>query len=86
MSGGALRRDRLKPNQVIQKLTEGTGGRVLPATQPREAAQIICDELRKHRYILGYTPSSIPLYDARRLLIVANDGISVRHKLQQPTN
>ncbi|MDQ3805214.1 MAG: VWA domain-containing protein, partial [Acidobacteriota bacterium] len=85
-TGGALRRDRLKPAQVVQKLTEGTGGRVLPANQPREAAQAICDELRKHRYILGYTPSSIPLYDERRLLIVPEDGISVRHKLQQPGN
>jgi len=85
-TGGALRRDRLKPAQVVQKLTEGTGGRVLPATLPREAAQIICDELRKNRYILGYTPSSIPLYDARRLLIVPEEGISVRHKLQQPGN
>jgi len=85
-TGGALRRDRLKPAQVIQKLTEGTGGRVLPANEPREAAQAICDELRKRRYILGYTPTSAPLYDARRLLIVPGEGISVRHKLQQPAN
>ncbi len=85
-TGGALRRDRLKPAQVIQRLTEGTGGRVLPAGEPREAAQAICDELRKTRYLLGYTPSSISLYDARRLLIVPSDGVSVRHKLQQPGN
>jgi VWFA-related protein len=85
-TGGALRRDRLKPAQVIQKLTEGTGGRVLSVNEPREAAQAICDELRKHRYLLAYTPASIPLLDARRLLIVAGDGVSVRHKLQQPGN
>lgn len=85
-TGGALRRDRLKPAQVIQRLTDGTGGRVLSVTEPREAAEAICDELRKHRYLLAYTPASIPLLDTRRLLIVASDGVSVRHKLQQPGN
>lgn len=83
-TGGALRRDRLKPNQVIQKLTEGTGGRILPAGEPGEAAKQICDELRKNRYVLAYTPTSLPLYEARRLLIVPEEGISVRHKLTQP--
>ena len=83
-TGGALRRDRLKPAQAIQKLTEGTGGRVLSVNDSREAAKAICDELRKNRYVLAYTPTSLPLYDARRLLIVPNDGITVRHKLQQP--
>ncbi len=85
-TGGALRRDRLKPAQVIQKLTDGTGGRILSANEPREAAQAICDELRKNRYLLAYTPASTPLLDTRRLLIVPNDGVSVRHKLQQPGN
>src|SRR5919205_1234658 len=83
-TGGALRRDRLKPNQVIQKLTEGTGGRSLAVNDSREAAKAICDELRKNRYVLAYTPTSLPLYEARRLLIVPEEGISVRHKLTQP--
>jgi VWFA-related protein len=83
-TGGALRRDMLKPNQVIQKLTEDTGGRVLAVNEPREAAKEICDELRKNRYVLAYRPTNLPLYDARRLLIVPNDGISVRYKLEQP--
>src|SRR5215213_6558339 len=83
-TGGALRRDRLKPAQAIQKLTEGTGGRVLSVNDSRDAAKIICDELRKNRYVLAYTPTSLPLYDARRLLVLANDGITVRHKMQQP--
>jgi Ca-activated chloride channel family protein len=83
-TGGALRRDKLKPAQAIQKLTEGTGGRVLSVNDSRDAAKIICDELRKNRYVLAYTPTSLPLYDARRLLVLANDGITVRHKLQQP--
>lgn len=83
-TGGALRRDRLKPAQAIQKLTDGTGGRVLSVNDSRDAAKIICDELRKNRYVLAYTPTSLPLYDARRLLVLANDGITIRHKLQQP--
>ncbi|MDT5296243.1 MAG: hypothetical protein QOJ76_3123 [Acidobacteriota bacterium] len=83
-TGGALRRDSLKPGQAIQKLTDGTGGRVLSVNDSREAAKAICDELRTQRYVLAYTPTSLPLYDARRLLIVPNEGIVVRHKLQQP--
>jgi VWFA-related protein len=83
-TGGALRRDKLKPAQAIQKLTEGTGGRVLSVNDSRDAAKIICDELRKNRYVLAYTPTSLPLYDARRLLVVAGEGITVRHKMQQP--
>ena len=83
-TGGALRRDRMKPNQVIQKLTEGTGGRVLSVNDSRDAAKAICDELRKHRYVLAYTPTSLPLYEARRLLIVPEDGVTVRHKMTQP--
>ena len=85
-TGGALRRDRLKPAQAIQKLTDGTGGRVLSVNDSRDAAKAICDELRRNRYVLAYTPTSLPLYDARRLLVLANEGINIRHKLQQPGN
>ena len=85
-TGGALRRDRLKPAQAIQKLTNDTGGRVLSVNDSRDAAKAICDELRKNRYVLAYTPTSLPLFDARRLLVLANEGISVRHKVQQPGN
>jgi VWFA-related protein len=83
-TGGALRREQLKPAQVIKKLTEGTGGRVLTVNEPREAAKSICDELRKNRYLLGYTPRSIPLTDARRLLVIGAEGVTIRHKLAQP--
>jgi Ca-activated chloride channel homolog len=83
-TGGALRREQLKPAQVIKKLTEGTGGRVLAVNEPREAAKAICDELRKNRYLLAYTPRSIPLTDARRLLVLGGEGITIRHKLAQP--
>jgi VWFA-related protein len=81
---GALRRDRPKPARVIQQLVEGTGGVILSVDQPREAAKTICDELRKHRYILAYTPTSVPTYEARRLLIVPDDGVVVRHKQMHP--
>ena len=83
-TGGALRRDQLKPAQAIQKLTDGTGGRVLSVNDSRDAAKIICDELRKNRYLLAYTPVGASPYDNRRLLVVAEDGINVRVKAQQP--
>ncbi|HYO64241.1 MAG TPA: vWA domain-containing protein [Pyrinomonadaceae bacterium] len=79
-TGGALRRDRPKPSLALQYLSEGTGGRVFPIKESREAAKAICDELRKHRYILGYTPTSYGLTEARRLLVLANEGINVRSK------
>ncbi len=83
-TGGALRRDQPKPVQVIEKLVEGTGGRIFPVNEPRTAAAAICDELRKNRYILSYFPNSASYLDARRLLIIADTGINVRFKTFQP--
>lgn len=83
-TGGALRRDMPKPKEVVQKLAEGTGGRVFPINEPQAAAKAICDELRKNRYILSYTPTSIAYGDSRRLLLVADTGVQVRAKLMQP--
>jgi Ca-activated chloride channel family protein len=83
-TGGALRRDQPKPVQVIEKLVEGTGGRIFSINEPQEAAKAICDELRKNRYILSYAPSNVAYGDARRLLIVADSGINVRSKTLQP--
>lgn len=83
-TGGALRRDQPKPVAVIEKLVEGTGGRIFPVNEPRTAAAAICDELRKNRYILSYYPNSASYMDARRLLIVADRGINVRFKTFQP--
>ena len=85
-TGGALRRDQPKPVQVIDKLAEGTGGRIFPINEPREAAKAICDELRKNRYVLSYAPTNVPYGDARRLLVVADSGINVRAKTLQPPN
>lgn len=83
-TGGAFRRDQPKPSEVLRRLAEGTGGRLLPLDNPGEAAKSICDELRKNRYLLAYTPSSISYFDSRRLLVTADSGINVRFKAAQP--
>jgi VWFA-related protein len=82
---GAIRRDVPKPKVVIDKLVEGTGGQVFSIDEPSVAAKAICDELRKNRYVLSYVPSSAPFGQARALLVIGNDGITVRAKsMQQP--
>jgi len=83
---GAIRRDVPKPRQVIDDLAEGTGGRIFPIDDPRAAASAICDELRKNRYVLSYLPQSVPFTEARRLLIIGNEGINARAKTMQPPN
>jgi len=82
---GAIRRDVPKPKVVIDKLAEGTGGQIFSIEEPQVAAKTICDELRQNRYVLSYVPSSAPFGQARRLLVVGNEGITVRSKsMQQP--
>ncbi|MEP6706969.1 MAG: VWA domain-containing protein [Pyrinomonadaceae bacterium] len=81
---GAMRRDQPKPVQVIDQLASGTGGRVFPIDEARAAAKTICDELRKNRYLLSYAASGVPFGDARRILVLADSGISVRSKSAQP--
>jgi VWFA-related protein len=82
---GAIRRDVPKPKVVIDKLAEGTGGQIFSIDEPQVAAKAICDELRKNRYVLSYVPSSAPFGQARSLLVVGNEGITIRAKsMQQP--
>jgi len=82
---GAIRRDVPKPKVVIDKLVEGTGGQIFSIDEPQVAAKAICDELRKNRYVLSYVPSSAPFGQARSLLVLGNQGITVRSKsMQQP--
>jgi Ca-activated chloride channel family protein len=82
---GAIRRDVPKPKVVIDKLAEGTGGQIFSIDEPQAAAKAICDELRQNRYLLSYVPSSAPFGQARSLLVVGNQGITVRAKsMQQP--
>lgn len=82
---GAIRRDVPKPRVVIDKLAEGTGGQIFSIDEPQVAAKAICDELRQNRYVLSYVPSSAPFGQARSLLVLGNQGITVRAKsMQQP--
>ncbi|MEA2204579.1 MAG: Ca-activated chloride channel [Blastocatellia bacterium] len=83
---GAMRRDTPKPVQVIDQLANGTGGLVFPIDNARVAANSICDELRKNRYLLAYSASGIPFGDSRRLLVLGETGIMVRSKSAQPPN
>ncbi len=83
---GAIRRDVPKPKQVIDKLVEGTGGQIFSIDEPAVAAKAICDELKKNRYVLSYLPANAPFGEARNLLIVGDEGITVRSKTVQPTN
>ncbi len=83
---GAIRRDVPKPKQVVEKLVEGTGGLVFSIDETVEAAKGVCDELRKNRYVLSYVPSSVPYGEARRLLVVGDQGITIRSKSMQPPN
>jgi VWFA-related protein len=83
---GAIRRDVPKPKQVIDKLVEGTGGVIFSIDEPAVAAKAICDELKKNRYVLSYLPSNAPFGEPRNLLIVGDEGITVRSKTVQPPN
>ncbi|MGD9631048.1 MAG: VWA domain-containing protein [Pyrinomonadaceae bacterium] len=85
-SNGAYRRDQPKAAAVVTQLTEGTGGKVFPLEQAQEAAKFICDELRKNRYLLSYQPVNTSAFDARRVFLIANEGIAVRTKTAQPPN
>lgn len=84
-TGGAYKRDAPKPEKVIADFTAGTGGKAFDFAEPQIAAKAICDELRKNRYLLTYSSSSgAATLDARRLLVVANEGINVRFKSFEP--
>jgi Ca-activated chloride channel family protein len=85
-TGGAYRRNQPKAGQVITDLTEGTGGRVFPFDEPQAAAKAICDELRKNRYLLSYFPANTSSFDARRVFLLAQEGITIRTKNAHPPN
>ena len=85
-TGGAYRRNQPKANEVIKQLTEGTGGKIFQIEEAQTAAKFICDELKKNRYLLSYLPTNTSSYDARRVFLIADEGISVRTKTAQPPN
>lgn len=83
-TGGAYRRDSPKPEQVIQKLADGTGGKVFDFAEPQAAAKAICDELRKNRYLLTYLSTNSASLDVRRLFLTGDEGITLRMKNAEP--
>jgi len=85
-TGGAFRRNQPKANEVINQLTEGTGGKVFPIEEAQTAAKFICDELKKNRYLLNYLPTNFSSYEVRRVFLIADEGISIRTKNAQPPN
>lgn len=85
-TGGAYRRDKPKAGAVMTRLAEETGGKVFPFEEAQTAAKFICDELRKNRYLLSYQPTNTSNYDAKKLFIVAPEGVSIRMKTSQPPN
>ena len=85
-TGGAFRRDQPKAGEVVTQLTEGTGGKIFPIEEAQNAAKFICDELKRNRYLLSYFPTNSSSFDARRVFLTADKGISVRTKNVQPPN
>ena len=85
-TGGAYRRDQPKASVIMTQLAEDTGGKVFPFEEASNAAKFICDELRKNRYLLSYTSTNSTAYDARKLLLIGDEGITLRLKTTQPPN
>lgn len=85
-TGGAFRRNSPKAAEVIQQLTEATGGKIFSIDEAQTAAKFVCDELKKNRYLLSYFPENASSYEPRRLLLLGQEGINVRTKAAQPPN
>lgn len=85
-TGGAYRRDQPKAKVIMNQLAEETGGRVFPFEDASTAAKAICDELRKNRYLLSYNPANVSSFDARKILLIGDEGITLRTKSAQPPN
>jgi len=85
-TNGAYRRNQPKAREVLKQLVEGTGGRSFAFDEPQIAAKAICDELRNNRYLLSYFPTNTSSYDARRVFLLGQEGITIRTKSAQPPN
>lgn len=82
---GALLRDKPKPADVLQKLTEGTGGAIFPVTKATLAAKTVTDDMRNHWYRLVYTPTGVSSIRERYLLIIThNKDLDFRTKGTEP--
>ena len=85
-TSGAYRRNQPKAAAVLQQLVEATGGKSFSFDEPQTAAKAICDELRNNRYLLSYFPTNTSSYDARRVFLLGQEGITIRTKNAQPPN
>jgi len=85
-TGGAYRRDQPKATEIINQFTEATGGTAYDFENAQDAAKAICDELRRNRYLLSYSSPNASTFDAKRIFLVADQGIAVRTKQAQPPN
>jgi len=85
-TNGAYRRNSPKAGEVLKQLVEGTGGKSFSFDEPQAAAKAICDELRNNRYLLSYFPTNSSSYDARRVFLLGQEGITLRTKNAQPPN
>jgi Ca-activated chloride channel family protein len=85
-TNGAYRRNQPKAREVLKQLVEGTGGKSFSFDEAQAAAKAICDELRNNRYLLSYFPTNTSSYDARRVFLLGQEGITVRTKNAQPPN
>ena len=85
-TNGAYRRNQPKAATVINEITEGTGGKIFDFEQTQVAAKAICDELRKNRYLLSYFSANTSSFDARRVFLLGQEGITVRTKNAHPPN
>jgi len=82
---GALLRDKPKPTAVLERLTVGTGGTIVPIADISSGAKAIADELRNNWYKLTYTPAGLSTTNDRRLLIISReDDLQFRTKGSQP--
>lgn len=83
---GALRKNAPKAAEALEKLTDGTGGKIFPIDGDiKVAVKEICDELRNDRYQLTYYPEGINPINKRILLISSSDQtIQMRHKRYHP--
>lgn len=83
---GALRKNAPKAAEALEKLTDGTGGKIFPIDGDiKVAVKEICDELRNDRYQLTYYPEGINPINKRLLLISSSDQtIKMRHKAYHP--
>lgn len=82
----ASRLEGPKPQEAVERLTVGTGGRAFAISEAAKAAKIITEELRLNWYRGVYTPRGVDRLVERNLLLIRHDeeGPTLRTKAQFP--